>query len=270
MSEVHWRRGGSGNGLRSVRRHWTRWRTRRKARGARIWYCNKMKLSKRHKNFGSVMLAANPEAGARGRAAAILVNTKHGMRNTSEYTIWRGIKKRCLLPTDTHYALYGGRGIKLFPAWIDDFMAFYNYVGARPSKRHSIDRYPDKNGNYEPGNVRWANQKQQLRNTRVNVILEFNGKSQTVIEWSEELGISQYAIYQRLDSGWSTERTLTEPAKHGRRPSAESKYPNVAFHKKTGKYFAYRGAGKKRRYAGSFSTAEEAAKHTGIKSVVIK
>lgn len=90
---------------------------------------------------------------------------KHGMSGTVEYRAWLDMKQRCLNPKHKFYPDYGGRGITVHPAWIDDFMAFYKHVEPRPTKRHSLDRIC-VNGNYEPGNVRWATKKQQSRNRR--------------------------------------------------------------------------------------------------------
>jgi len=71
---------------------------------------------------------------------------------------------RCNNTNSTGYENYGGRGIKLHSEWLD-FKKFIEHVGPRPSSKHSIDRI-DVNGNYEPGNVRWASPLQQASNRR--------------------------------------------------------------------------------------------------------
>ncbi len=81
-----------------------------------------------------------------------------------EYSAWVSMKNRCLNPRAHNYRRYGGRGITICREWIDNFAAFFAYVGPRPSAQHSIDRFPDNNGNYEPGNVRWATAKEQTNN----------------------------------------------------------------------------------------------------------
>jgi len=80
--------------------------------------------------------------------------TKHGRTNSKEYRTWKGIKQRCLDPKSDHYSNYGARGITINEKWINNFQAFYDYIGPAPSSSHSIDRI-DNDGNYEPGNVRW-------------------------------------------------------------------------------------------------------------------
>lgn len=92
--------------------------------------------------------------------------TKHGSAGTPEYGAWRNMIDRCRNPNNKHYADYGGRGIAVHPEWCSDFVAFFVYMGKRPSAKHSIDRIYNE-GNYEPGNVRWATREQQAQNTRL-------------------------------------------------------------------------------------------------------
>lgn len=91
----------------------------------------------------------------------------HGLSKSKEYKTWSGMKKRCYNINAEDYSYYGGRGITICPEWINDFPAFYNYVGKAPSPNHSIDRI-DENGNYEPGNVEWStSQIQALRRREI-------------------------------------------------------------------------------------------------------
>jgi hypothetical protein len=85
-----------------------------------------------------------------------------------EYAVWTGIKMRCFNPNATGYKYYGGRGITMCERWRRSYSAFRADVGPRPSRAHSIDRI-DNDGNYEPGNVRWATYRQQARNKRRRV-----------------------------------------------------------------------------------------------------
>ena len=87
---------------------------------------------------------------------------KHGLSKTPEYKAWGRMKERCLTKKSS-WDRYGGRGIIVCDEWIHSFEAFYKYVEKRPSKDHSIDRI-DNDGNYEPGNVRWATWKEQASN----------------------------------------------------------------------------------------------------------
>jgi hypothetical protein len=130
---------------------------------------------------------------------------------TAEYRTWRGMKARCLIPGASSFYKYGGRGIKIAPEWVDDFPAFLEHVGDRPSDKHSLERI-DNNGNYEPGNVRWATQTEQARNRRSSRFLEYRGERRTLSEWSERTGMSPHNIKRRIDIlGWSVEKALSTP-----------------------------------------------------------
>ncbi len=97
-------------------------------------------------------------------------NTQHGLSKTTIYKKWKGMKNRCFNPKSLKYKDYGGRGITVCEEWRNNFMKYYEYVSKLPhfnEKGYSIDRIND-NGNYEPGNVRWATAKEQANNTRRN------------------------------------------------------------------------------------------------------
>ncbi len=145
------------------------------------------------------------------------LNAKHGDNGivngkqspTVEYQAWRAMIGRCYNSKTSNYHLYGGRGIKVCDEWRRSYSAFLAYIGRRPSPRHSLDRFPDNDGNYEPGNVRWATQQEQGRNRRTNVTITINGETRCVREWAELSGIGEATITHRLKSGWETSRLLS-------------------------------------------------------------
>lgn len=93
---------------------------------------------------------------------------KHSPRSgiTPEYRAWKAMKSRCTNSNIKHYSYYGGRGVRVCDEWMDSFEEFFNHIGPRPSSKHSVDRYPNNDGNYEPGNVRWATKREQVLNRK--------------------------------------------------------------------------------------------------------
>lgn len=136
------------------------------------------------------------------------INKTHGKSNTDEYHCWLHMHARCSNRESSDYPNYGGRGIKVCERWLL-FEAFLADMGERPSRRHSIDRI-NNDGDYGPGNCRWATREQQGNNKRSNRKLSCNGVELTLSQWATRTGISRGAIKQRLKRGWSVERSLTE------------------------------------------------------------
>jgi hypothetical protein len=134
------------------------------------------------------------------------LSLSHGKSRSKTYRAWSGLKQRCFNQKEKQFKDYGGRGITVCERWVNSFEAFLADMGECPEGM-SIDRI-DNDGNYEPGNCHWTTKKEQSRNTRGNHPITFNGKTQTAIEWAEELGISAGIIRNRLYSKLPTERVL--------------------------------------------------------------
>jgi hypothetical protein len=100
---------------------------------------------------------------------------KHGESSdpTPEYEAWHQMKSRCLNPADKRYQQYGARGIGVCEQWIYSYGNFLAYMGRRPSPDYSLDRI-DNDGNYEPGNCRWATRSEQQQNKRVSILMNTN------------------------------------------------------------------------------------------------
>ena len=137
---------------------------------------------------------------------------KKGKQNASKlYSVWLNMRARCYNPKNKKYKDYGGRGISICSDW-DDFLQFKKWSLENGFEESlTIDRI-DNNGNYSPENCRWINQKEQMRNTRVNHLLTYNGETKTMAEWSEITGIKYHTLKQRINKyGYSVERALTTP-----------------------------------------------------------
>lgn len=116
------------------------------------------------------------------------------------------MKLRCLNPNNHAFSDYGGRGIKICEEW----MAFENFLadmGERPDNM-TLDRI-DVNGNYEPSNCRWATMKEQCNNRRSNFNITHQGRTQTLTQWCEELGLNYpNAQYHCIKHGKTLEEYL--------------------------------------------------------------
>lgn len=145
----------------------------------------------------------------------VVTNTKHGGVGTRLYTIWLNMRVRCGDPT---YIAYCGRGIKVCCRWQNSFENFRADVGDPPSPKHSLDRFPNNDGDYEPGNVRWATASQQARNKRMSVFINVRGERLTLADAAEKYGVAYDTIHNRIRDGkWTAEQAvgLAAPPKRG-------------------------------------------------------
>lgn len=138
-------------------------------------------------------------------------NRTHGKAKTPEYRLWSGMITRCENPSDAKkYALYGGRGIRVCERWRASFESFLADMGPRPTAKHTLDRI-DVNGNYEPGNCRWATWTEQARNRRNSVWVEYGGERLPLAEVASRTGYDCEALRNRLRLGWTMEKATTAP-----------------------------------------------------------
>lgn len=139
---------------------------------------------------------------------------KHGATSgrveTREFVTWKSMIQRCSDPNTIGWKNYGGRGIKVCERWLS-FENFLADMGERPEGK-SLDRHPNQDGNYEPGNCRWATKKQQARNKTNNRLIVVDGISMTLAEACECYGVRPGLLRDRIERGWSPERALTTKA----------------------------------------------------------
>lgn len=138
---------------------------------------------------------------------------RRGVQATPEYNSWISMKTRCYNPECEDYKDYGGRGILVCERWLgkDGFINFFADMGARSSNSHSLDRFPNTNGNYELSNCRWATDVQQVRNRRISLNIEYKGEIKHLMEWCDLLNIPYETIRSRLKRGVSVKDAFEAP-----------------------------------------------------------
>lgn len=137
---------------------------------------------------------------------SIATNTKHGMKKHRIYRIWRGIKARCLNPNVSIYKYYGGRGITICEEW-KEFMNFRDDMFPSYKDDLTIDRI-DVDGNYEPGNCRWATVGEQNRNKRNTWYIEHDGERMCAKDFCKRIDLDYSTFQKRLKRGWTIEESV--------------------------------------------------------------
>lgn len=163
----------------------------------------------------------NKSCGCASRADNAAAHKTHGHHGTSNYRRWRAMISRCSNPNVPEYKDYGGRGISVCERW----MKYENFLADMgvPEPGMTIDRWPNNNGNYEPGNCRWATKKEQSRNTRKTRFIEIDGSRMAMVDAAARYSISESTLKFRLDKGWSAERACTTPVRGGQKQRAGSR-----------------------------------------------
>lgn len=140
--------------------------------------------------------------GCIGNKIAAAKRTTHGLTprgpQPPEYHCWASMIQRCTNPSAVAYPYYGGRGISVCDRWRNSYTDFLADVGPRPGPAYSLDRYPDMNSNYEPGNIRWATKAEQSSNTRQVRQVVLNGERMCLTYAAKRLGKSPSAIFTRV------------------------------------------------------------------------
>lgn len=178
------------------------------ANGGRIFECRCECGNAKSVPAGQLRNLHTRSCGCARRERGRRMLTTHGKHESPEWVAWSAMRQRCRDPMHHAWRHYGGRGIAVCDAWADSFAAFLADMGARPTAQHSLDRI-DVNGNYEPGNCRWATWTEQGNNRRTNHRLTAHGETMTISEWSRRSGLSKSTIGERLKRGWTAERAVS-------------------------------------------------------------
>lgn len=133
------------------------------------------------------------------------------MEGTPTYDVWAHMLDRCRNRRSKMYSRYGARGISVCDRW-QSFENFLSDMGQKPDGL-SLDRI-DNNGNYEPGNCRWATDRMQNRNRSVSPVYEWKGEMRSLADLADEHGLKWRRVYERVRMGWSLEDALTIKRAH--------------------------------------------------------
>lgn len=189
--------------------------------GQRWWKCRCDCGALRVYSTGQLNFGRMRSCGCLAREKSLARFTTHGHAasgRSSTYIVWAGMLARCRNRRNPKYSYYGGRGILVCDRWLE-FENFLADMGERPSTRHSIDRFPDNNGNYEPGNCRWATRAEQMRNTRVTTTVTFGGETLSLSDWCTRLAVNYHTVKTRINVlGWPPAQALgLEPVTSAKR-----------------------------------------------------
>lgn len=137
----------------------------------------------------------------------------HGSSRNPTYSKYQAMKQRCTNPKHKGWDRYGGRGIKVCDRWLESFESFLADMGESPAGM-SIERI-ETDGNYEPGNCKWATDQEQAENTSRCTKIEYGGvKYPTVSAFCKAHGIrTQHSISRRLKEGKTIEEIMKNPPK---------------------------------------------------------
>lgn len=123
----------------------------------------------------------------------------HGKTDSREYRAYHAMKQRCLNPKFSDYENYGGRGIKICPEWLESFEQFLKDMGSAP-EGFELDR-KDPDGDYSPQNCRWLSHKEQQRNKRNTIWVEYEGERVPLVSLAEKFGLPRSRVHQRFKRG---------------------------------------------------------------------
>ena len=142
------------------------------------------------------------------------MHTTHGKAHTRLNSVYRQMKQRCYSETSHAFKYYGGRGIAICDEWLADFQNFYDWaIKNGYEKGLSIDRI-DVNGNYEPSNCRWADDKTQARNTRHCKYITYKNETLPLAAWCEKLGLNYATVQQRINKlKWGIQKAFETPTR---------------------------------------------------------
>ncbi len=182
--------------------------------GYSFWFCRCKNCGKEKPIRRNALVNASggsKSCGCRSQESLAANRKTHGCCSrdgaTKEYRAWESMISRCERTTGKSVKSYRSKGVTVCQRWRESFENFLADMGHSPTEEHTVDRR-DNDGNYEPGNCRWATRKEQMRNTSKNHPVTIAGVTKTLVEWVEERGLKYNTILYRLKRGWPAEQAL--------------------------------------------------------------
>jgi len=170
----------------------------------RYWWCRC--------NCGAVESVRDDSLARSCMACSRRAVTAHGMSRTPEFAAWSQMISRCTDSNRHDWQTYGGRGIAVCRQWLQSFESFLYAMGPRPSPNHSLDRYPNHEGNYAPNNCRWATRSEQARNRRSTLRFNYRDEFLPLPDLCDLYASVRYSVVlKRLHRGWPIHDALTKP-----------------------------------------------------------
>lgn len=162
--------------------------------------------------LGHIRCGHTTSCGCAQKEAVSRKQRKHGNAGTAEYDSWYLMIRRCYRNDTKTYSRYAGRGITVCARWREPngqgLLNFIADMGRKPSPKHTIDRYPDPDGNYEPGNCRWATPEEQANNRKNTVLLTYRGETKGLAQFARQFGVEVERFRYYLNTGLDMEQVL--------------------------------------------------------------
>ena len=185
------------------------------------WWCRCVCGKEKPVNSYNMTAGISKSCGCKSSSLISAAMQKHGCARrgakSPEYNSWTAMRDRCSRPSHPKYSYYGGRGILVCERWKSSFENFLADMGPR-LRGATLDRYPNKDGNYEPSNCRWATISQQMANQSKTILVTHGGETLCLTEWARRTGMSFTALRYRYSRGWPPEEIV-----NGRQATKEPK-----------------------------------------------
>lgn len=147
----------------------------------------------------SLKSGGTKSCGCTGRGKTAESRTTHGMSRkgavTRTYRAWQNMKRRCYDESHVSYHRYGAKGVVVTPEWLNSFENFLEDMGECPDGK-TLDR-KDSSGNYEPGNCRWATDKEQVDNRGNTIMVVYGGDEIPLADAARKAGLKYATAYRR-------------------------------------------------------------------------